>query len=68
MKSKLTCKVCCGAILTGKTLLADNNHLGQNEHQLKLHTIWYLEQERVYLGKYFDPLALVKHPVKLILI
>ena len=28
-----------GAILTGKTCLADHNHFGQNDHQLKLHTL-----------------------------
>ena len=29
VESKLTCKVCCGAISTGKTWSADDDHLGQ---------------------------------------
>ncbi len=35
----LTCHVFCGAILTNKTWLADKDHLGQNDRQLKLYTL-----------------------------
>ncbi len=67
VKSKLTHQVCCDVKFTGKTSWsADDNHLGQNDHQIKLHM---LEEPRLavvnesrFLFPFCEKTVMTKNP------